>query len=67
MVDEFYKKELINLVDELKELIAINENSSITELDNLELGVLEGERKIYINMLIKVLTILVEGGKTIGQ
>lgn len=67
MVDEFYKKELSNLVDELKELIAINENSSITELDNLELGVLEGEQKIYKNMLIKVLTILVEGGKTIGQ
>lgn len=67
MDDNFYKNELNNLANELRTLITTNENSSITDLDNLELEILEAELKVYKNMLIKILTILVEGGKTIGQ
>ncbi|WP_442760292.1 hypothetical protein [Enterococcus italicus] len=63
MYNNFYLNSLNNLVDELKLLIETNESISITDLDNLELGILEAELKVYKNMLIKILTILVEGGR----
>lgn len=60
-VDNFYPAKIKRLVEKYKYAIKLNESLDVKQSDEYELGIFEGQKEVYKDIIVELLSLLVDG------